>query len=233
MPSIKTSFATVSLFILFLFACVALVAEAQAVTPQERFEAMQEARDAQQSERTDTQEERATARASSTEERQIERVARQEERRTMLNERAVERVRNLAANISNRMDAAIMRLEQITTRLETRITLLKETGADTTAAEASLETAKDALARAVSSIADIDARVAAVVGSESPREAWTVTRATFAEVKTDLQVAQASLRASVAALKVAVAEAGTGNGVSQAVSNTPEEAEPITTEAAE
>lgn len=226
MPSIKTSFATVSLFILFLFACFAFVTEAQEVTPQERVEARQDLR-------AETQDARAAAQASSSLERQAEREAAQVERRTMLNERAAERVRNLAANISNRMDAAIVRLAQITTRLETRIELLNEAGVDTAVAEANLETATDALARAASNMADIDSKVAAVVGSESPREAWVVTRTTFAEVKTDLQVVQASLRASVAALKVAVAATGTGTGVSQAVSNSVNVAGTTTTEAAE
>ncbi len=225
MPSIKTSFATISLFVLLVFACVAYVANAQEpeMTPQERFEAMEAERaaaraeaqssfDAMQAEREAIRTERQATMASSSEERQ----AAMEERRAMLSERAQERITNLAANISNRMDAAVLRLTQIIDRLTERAYELNARGVDTDAAEGHLADAQTAVDAAAALIADIDEQVAAMTGSESPKEDWAAVRTTFESTKAELMKARDALRAAVAALKEAVAGADLGTGVSDA-----------------
>lgn len=213
MPSIKASFGTVSLFVLFIFACVAMVANAQELTPQERFEALRADTEAARAEREALRDDRQAAVASSSEARQELR----EERRIELTERLQQRITNLAANISNRMDAAIARLNQIVSRLETRIDQLEAAGVDVSGAEAELTTAKEALNRAAETIADIDAIMADVTGSESPGARWQAGREIFVTVKNELQIAREALRASVAALKQATGAAGLDGGASGAV----------------
>jgi hypothetical protein len=228
MPSIKTSFATVSLFILFIFACVAYAANAQEpeapLTPQERYAAMEAEREAakvnreasfveMQAERETIMTERKADMASSSEARQ----AAMQERRAALDVRAQERITNLAANISNRMDAAVVRLTQIIDRLTARTAELESKGVDTDEAEGHIAAAKTAVDAAALLISDIDEEMAAATGSESPRENWTAARETFIGVKAELMKARESLRAAVASLKAAVAENGVGSGVSDVV----------------
>jgi exonuclease VII small subunit len=225
MPSIKASFGTISLFVLFIFACVAMVANAQELSPQERFEALQAETEANRAERAELRDDRQASVASSSEARQEIREA----RRVALTERLQQRITNLAANISNRMDAAIARLNQIAGRLEVRIDQLEAAGVDVTEAEAELNKATESLERAAGTISDIDAIMADVTGSESPAQMWQTGRDTFVVVKSDLQNAREALRASVAALKQAAGEAGLQAGGSSAVrqdeAGTPEAAE--------
>ncbi len=229
MPSIKTSFATVSLFVLFVFACVAYVANAQELTPQERFEALKAETEANRAAREEMRTERRENMASSSEARQELR----EERRTALTLRAQQRITNLAANISNRMEAAIARMAQIADRLAARIDELEAAGVDTAAAEGHLADAKAALDRAQAAIADIDTEMAAVTGSESPKEAWQAARGTYASVKEELLAGHQALRATVAALKDAVKAAGLEAGASSAVSERAGAADQAPAEAAE
>ncbi len=225
MPSIKASFGTISLFVLFIFACVAMVANAQELSPQERFEALRAETEANRAERAELRDDRQASVASSSEARQEIREA----RRVALTERLQQRITNLAANISNRMDAAIARLNQIAGRLEVRIDQLEAAGVDVTEAEAELNKATESLERAAGTISDIDAIMADVTGSESPAQMWQTGRDTFVVVKSDLQSAREALRASVAALKQAAGEAGLQAGGSSAVrqdeAGTPEAAE--------
>ncbi len=214
MPSIKTSFATVSLFVLFVFACVAYVANAEELTPQERFEALKAETEANRAAREEVRTERREDMASSSAARQELRA----ERQAALTERAQQRITNLAANISNRMEAALARMEQIVNRLTTRIDELEAAGVDTEVAEGHLTDAKNALDRAKVAIADIDKEMADVTGSESPKEAWQAARGTYASVKAELLTAHQALRATVAALKDAVKAAGLEAGASSAVS---------------
>jgi len=153
--------------------------------------------------------------ASTSATRQEERL----ERRTTLTETAQKRVINLAANISNRIDATIARLTNIATRLESRIEKLKNIGVNTAAAEEELATANELLTSIAERMANIDSDVYKSITSETPRESWQTIRAFLVEIKNDLMSAKAALRATVAALKNAVAEAEIGRGVSQAVAS--------------
>ncbi|OIP77152.1 MAG: hypothetical protein AUK16_02435 [Parcubacteria group bacterium CG2_30_44_11] len=231
MPSIKTSFATVSLFILFIFACLAYAANAQEskpasaeLTPQERYAVMEAEREAARAAREASFAEMKTERETIKAERQADMASSSEvrqaalvERRAALDVRAQKRITNLAANISNRMDAAVARLNQIIDRLTARTTELEAKGVDTVEAEVHIADAKTAVDAAAALLADIDEEMASVTGSESPREKWTAVREIFLNVKAELVKARESLRAAVASLKAAVSENGGGNGVSDAV----------------
>jgi len=238
MHSIKTSFATISLLVLFVFACVAYIANAEEVTPQQRFQELKTQVEENRAERQEmyasTTEARQEMRAEAVENRQElrastteARTALKEERRTMLAERTQSRVKNLAANISNRVEAAIGRLDQIITRMEARMDLLEEQGVDVDDARAELENAKEALQNATDAIASIDTDVETVIGSEDPQAAWSSVRTVFTTVKSELQIAQTALKSSLALLKQAVVAAGLDSGVSSAVRN----GAPNTTEA--
>jgi len=146
-----------------------------------------------------------------------ERQQQVEERSTQLQARAQERILNLAANMSNRMEAAITRIENISIRLESRISKLSAQGIDTAEAELQLAGAKLSIEAATESIAEIDELVTSMVMGEAARKGWIEVRKTFLTTRDHLRTAQAELRASVAALKLALREAATETGVSEAV----------------
>lgn len=236
MNTIRTSFTLISLAVLLIFASIAYVAQAEEdLTPQERFEQLQEQTSEKKAEmetvREDKQAEmeaRQTDRAAQMEERTIEMQTLQEdkqaqmdvkkeERAGALQARMQERIANLAANVSNRMEGAIVRIRQITDRFETRIATLKEKGVDTASAEAELTAARSHIDAATETLATIDAVVVAVVGSESPKEAWSTARETYRTAKDEIHASHQSLKNALALLKEAVAEAELEQGRSQAV----------------
>ena len=120
---------------------------------------------------------------------------------SVLSERAQERITNLAANISNRFDGIIARLENIHNRLETRIIKLEESGADVSQARQSLTNSSEALDRARGELRGIDEAVAYVVGSPDPKTAWQQVRLTFIAARTEVRTAHTELRNTVANLK--------------------------------
>jgi hypothetical protein len=90
--------------------------------------------------------------------------------RLMLPKRAQERIINLAANISNRMDATVYRFDQIIIRLERRIAKSTTEGFDVALAETTLTEAKTALEKARTSLESIDTTVTEAVSSDTPRQ---------------------------------------------------------------
>jgi F0F1-type ATP synthase membrane subunit b/b' len=209
-----TAIAIPSLIITLLFLSVYTIAQAHTIGEAEH--------DAAHETQADTVETRGVERterlqniASTTAARQDERI----ERRTTLAETAQKRVMNLAANISNRIDAAVSRLSNIAERLESRMEKLATAGVDTTAAEEELATAKELLSSIADRMDTIDSDIYRTITSETPRESWKTIRAFLVEIKTDLGAAKAALRATVASLKSAVAEAEVGRGMSEAVAN--------------
>jgi exonuclease VII small subunit len=120
---------------------------------------------------------------------------------SVLSGRAQERITNLAANISNRFDGIIARLENIHDRLETRIIKLEESGADVSQARQSLNKSSEAIDRARGELRGIDEAVAYVVGSPDPKTAWQQVRLTFISARTEVRTAHTELRNTVANLK--------------------------------
>ncbi len=123
------------------------------------------------------------------------------EAKSVLSERAQERITNLAANISNRFDGIIARLQNIINRLNTRIEKLEATGADVSQAKQSLASAGVALEAARDDLDDIDDAVATVVGSPDPKTEWQGVRAKFISAREHVRTAHSELRATVAHLK--------------------------------
>ena len=118
-----------------------------------------------------------------------------------ISERAQERITNLAANMSNRMDAAMRRLENISERLAARIQILETEGLNTTAALQALNSASTHLSDAKLLLEDIDMLVFDATTSEAPREKWLGTRQTYVDVRDSIKLAHNSLRTALTEAK--------------------------------
>lgn len=119
------------------------------------------------------------------------------------------RVRNLAANISNQLDVAALRFENIINRLESRITIITEQGVDTTNANESLQQAKNKLATIQSQLDTIDEVVAQVVSGANPTTAWNNARTIYMQIFTDLQETKAAIQTVLTTLRTPVVPADT------------------------
>ncbi len=155
-----------------------------------------------QENRAEVIEERQEARASSTEARTTLRVDRQVE----LDKLRQQRVLNLSANISNRMEAAIERLFNIISRLEERIIKLKKNGIDTEAAESKLREAAQFLSTARASLVNIDKQVSDATTSTEPISRWEKVRATYQETGKLIRSCHQALRETLSLLKTALVE---------------------------
>ena len=119
----------------------------------------------------------------------------------VLTRRIQERIINLAANISNRFDGLIARLENIANRLQKRIDKERAEGYDMSAAEASLTTARSELTAAKEQMRDIDTSVLGAVGSVDPRGEWRVVRVQFLTARDHIKASHAALRETILNLK--------------------------------
>ena len=165
------------------------------------------------------------ARRAEFEENQEARQELRTERRAALSEVRQQRIINLAANISNRMDAAVARLFTIIDRLESRLQKLEQQGVDTAAAKSSLQEAAQSLAEAKTALADIDTAVYNATTGEEAYTAWQDLRAHYQSIATSIRSTHASLRAVIAALKTSLPDPST---LRETPRNTSVE-EPVTT----
>jgi len=143
--------------------------------------------------------------------RQADIQARGEERRTALQERAQERLLNLAANMSNRMEAAIRRLTNVAERLESRMEKLEQQGVNTVEARRQLTNATERIASARASLANIDTDVVQFITSSDPRASWMRVRSIYDSARTDIMAAHNALRATLTSLGQAIAEQEAAN----------------------
>jgi hypothetical protein len=123
------------------------------------------------------------------------------QQRAALSDRAQERLINLAANISNRFDATITRMENIANRLDSRAQKIAATGQDTSAAVSALTAARSDIAIAARIMSTIDEEVLAVVGATDARAEWQSLRDTYQEVRALLQSARDNLQLSITFLR--------------------------------
>ena len=96
------------------------------------------------------------------------------------------RITNLAANISNRYDALVVRLQTITTRLESRMRKMDKQGLDTSEAEVSIADAKLSLEKTKNELLGIDSKVQQLATSEKPQETWISVQQLYATMYQDL-----------------------------------------------
>jgi hypothetical protein len=135
------------------------------------------------------------------------------DRKAALTQRAQERFRNLAANLSNRMDTHISRLLNITERLESRMEKLEGIGVDTSEAKKHTDDARVSLNNALATITTIDTEVHNTIGSENPQTGWKKVKSIFADTHKHLREAKSSLHTSVATLKTTTNRQGVGEAV--------------------
>lgn len=122
------------------------------------------------------------------------------ERKSALKERTRERVKNLSANMSYRLEAVTTRMQNIIVRLESRIDKLKTEGADTTEAEATLAKAQDLVGLAISDIANIDQDIESLVGSATAKKDWAGVKGKFVSSHQHVKEAHEALRKTLALL---------------------------------
>ncbi|MBY0538431.1 hypothetical protein K2P47_03465 [Patescibacteria group bacterium] len=107
------------------------------------------------------------------------------------------RLTNLAANMSNRMDSAVARLQNVTDRLSSRLTKMEAEGKDVSAARTELALAQTKLDEAKRRLATIDTEVNAFVGSATPRENWVNLRNTYLTTREVIVAAHQSILATI------------------------------------
>ncbi len=139
--------------------------------------------------------------------RALERQKLREQRQVALTEVRQARVLNLAANISNRMEAAIERLYDIVGRFEARINKLKVSGVNTSAAEEKLRSAVQLLSKARATIGNIDTLVQNATTSNQPKTDWQNVKETYLEAGRLIRESHQALRETIALLKTAIADA--------------------------
>lgn len=111
------------------------------------------------------------------------------------------RLTDLAANISNRIDAATNRLASIDTRIYSRANKIEAQGFTVTDGRSYADQAMDRITIVQNNMKDIDSQVAKTVTSTQPQADWTNIKNTFVNAKNDLIQAKALLLQAVAALR--------------------------------
>ncbi len=120
---------------------------------------------------------------------------------TTLPTEALERILAMINNMSARVDAILGRLSHIADRIEARIRILTDEGIDTTAAQAELNTAKNALDNANAIFSRITAEARAAIMAGNPRQALVEFRSSMQLVRTEIQTAHQALRSAIEAMK--------------------------------
>jgi hypothetical protein len=124
-----------------------------------------------------------------------------EEKNAVLEKRTQERITNLAANISNRFDGIIARLQNIIDRLSKRIEKQESLGYDVQAAKDSLSASTMALDEARTQMDDIDEAVRDALGSTDPRGEWRNVRTKYLTARESIRKAHTELRNTIINLK--------------------------------
>jgi hypothetical protein len=124
------------------------------------------------------------------------------DRRATIAESVQNRIHNLAANITNRLTAALDRMSGIHARLETRIQKMNSQDFDTVAARMKLDEAEVAILEGRNMLADIGSIKDAIV-SDRPRESYAAIRAELKAVRDQLGIIMNLLREATALLTTA------------------------------
>lgn len=129
------------------------------------------------------------------------------------------RLTNLAANVSNRLDAYVRRITNVTDRLESRANKMSENGLDVTAARAKIVEARTELEKARQSLANIDAAVNNFVKSENPRTYWQQVKATYMSARDAIKAAHRATVETLLLLKTASAPAPTASSTTSSTND--------------
>jgi len=114
------------------------------------------------------------------------------------------RVTNLAANMSNRMEATINRMQNVINRMESRLDILDTQNIVTDIARTELAKAQTSIVNATTNLKTIDADVAKFVGSEDPRASWALLKNTYISSRDALLSAHSSLQKTLDAIATSI-----------------------------
>lgn len=121
--------------------------------------------------------------------------------KSKLLDRAWGRLINMTANITARQEKILARLEQISVRLETRISLTAGTTSDITKAKQELFITRTALAESRTTLRSISITVSTTTNTAADIDtAWRKARTSYLESNTNLQTAKQAIIRSLAAL---------------------------------
>lgn len=122
------------------------------------------------------------------------------ERKELFKERVTEAVSKRFDHAMQVLSAMSLRLTGLADRIEARISELSEGGADTSAAESALGTARTKIAAAEDAITAVADATASALASENPRELLGSIQPSITRAKEALRSAHEALRATVSAL---------------------------------
>ena len=111
------------------------------------------------------------------------------------------RIINLAANISNRLDTALARLQNIHERMVRRAALLQAAGQDTRSASDALALSRTSLDLAAERLAPIDTLVYTATTAPTPKTAWVEVTQEYIAIANDLRTTKAQLVTTLTQLK--------------------------------
>lgn len=100
------------------------------------------------------------------------------------------RVLNLVANMSNRNEATIERLSQISDRMGERFNLLSSEGYDTAEGWIMINAARESITTARQKTFDVDTMIATTLDSENPQAQWPELKENLVATKTDIETAK-------------------------------------------
>lgn len=143
----------------------------------------------------------ATSTVATTSTRSETEVTKERGLRKVLTSAKQTRIANLSANISNKLEATIARLETITIRIERRISKMEMEGYDVKEVKEKVSQAKVQLETASTLLKNIDTSVGEVTGSEKPNDVWKKVRETFISAHKALMTAKQNLRECVTLLR--------------------------------
>jgi hypothetical protein len=112
------------------------------------------------------------------------------------------RITNLAANISNRSEAYIRRLDIIAARMESRITKMEAMGYVMSDSRFYVSEARNALSNATNQLRDIDQRIYLFVSGGDYFNTWVLIRQSFTESKVHLQRAHSLLTQALEEIRI-------------------------------
>lgn len=140
------------------------------------------------------------------------------ERRAEFTEGMQNRMFNLSQNVANRFKSALVRMANISLRLESRIAKLKAAGVETTPAEAKLSEARISLENTRMSMTSFALAQGTLSGDKS-KEAFLALKTHARAARESLILTHTLLRETVALLKKAVQNSDASRGVSSSVQN--------------
>lgn len=108
---------------------------------------------------------------------------------------------NLVRNVYGKMDAAILRLTDIATRLEARIEILKNQGVDTSRASVPLSDAQKKLEESRARLAQVKVEAETALDGDTPLRSFPPIRSEFREIRNTIRDAFILIRESLAELK--------------------------------